>query len=110
MAVTWEAYSKPHGQRVFELGGEQDTPGYVTVDGGLVWDKADGVDFGSDGDDTIHTPLPQYSIPFYVQSTLIPPTTLDTDLIDLVFTNFSSPGVLPLPSLPCAYVLSLTLR
>ena len=50
-------------------------------------------DFGSDGDDTIHTPLPHYRLPFYVQATLIPDNLPDSDYVDLIFTNFSAPGV-----------------
>jgi hypothetical protein len=42
----------------------------------------------------VHTPLPYYRVPFYVQSTLIPHDIGDTDLVDLVFTNFSSSAVL----------------
>jgi hypothetical protein len=51
------------------------------------------IDFGSDGDDTVHIPIPHYRVPFYVQSTLIPKIIRDTDPVDLIFTNFSSPGV-----------------
>jgi hypothetical protein len=53
------------------------------------------VDFGSDGDDTTHKPLPQHRIPFYVQSTIIPSKIQDDDVVDLIFTNFSSSGVFP---------------
>jgi hypothetical protein len=71
---------------------EQRTPGYVTYDGIHQLISAD-VDFGADGDDTVHTPFPHHDIPFYVQSTLVPQDTRDNDLVDLLFTNFSSWGV-----------------
>lgn len=74
-------------QQVFSL--EQRTPGYVTYDGIHRLVLAD-IDFGSDGDDTVHSPFPHYDIPFYVQSTLVPQDIRDNDLVDLLFTNFSS--------------------
>jgi hypothetical protein len=78
-------------QHVFSL--EQRTPGYVTYDGIRHLISAD-IDFGVDGDDTLHTPFPHYDIPFYVQSTLVPHDIRDNDPVDLLFTNFSSWGVL----------------
>ena len=52
------------------------------------------LDFGSDGDDTVHTPQPYYKIPFYIQSTLVPENINDSDVVDIVLTNFSAPAVL----------------
>jgi len=52
------------------------------------------LDFGSDGDDTYHTPYPHYDIPFWVQSTLVPENINDNDVVDLIFTNFSSWGII----------------
>jgi hypothetical protein len=80
-----------YDQHAFSV--EATTPGYVTFDGTLLQKFVINIDFGSDGDDTIHTPIPFYSTPFYVQSNLVPPEIRDDGLVDLVFTNFSSPGV-----------------
>lgn len=78
-------------QRTFSL--DATIPGYVTFDGKPLQFFIFNIDFGSDGDDTIHTPIPFYSTPFYIQSTLVPPGIRDNEFVDLVFTNFSSPGV-----------------
>ena len=72
------------------------TVGYVTYDGTSPLTFSD-VDFGSDGDDTVHTALPYYDIPYYVQSTLVPDNIQDGELVDLIFSNFSAPGVNSLP-------------
>ena len=80
------------------------SPGYVTYDGlcpflSHTLKPNNIIDFGTDGDDTIHTPLPYYNIPFYIQSTLVPPTITNMDFVDLIFTNFSAPGVLEILNL-----------
>jgi len=69
--------------------------GYVTYDGRSGSCSPLTLDFGSDGDDTFHTPYPYYDIPLWVQSTLVPSTISDNDVVDLIFTNFSSSGVCP---------------
>jgi hypothetical protein len=86
MQDTWEQYSN---QRTFQIDAAPE--GYVTHDGNL--ESTANIDFGSDGDDTVHSPIPQHRIPFYVQSTLIPSDLQDDDVVDLIFTNFSSWGV-----------------
>lgn len=67
--------------------------GYVTYDGTFASSLILTLDFGSDGDDTYHTPYPYYHIPFWVQSTLVPDNIGNNDVVDLIFTNFSSSGV-----------------
>ncbi|KAI8645414.1 Metallo-dependent phosphatase-like protein [Parasitella parasitica] len=51
-------------------------PGYVTMD-----------DFGIDGDDTAHIPIPDFPIPAFVGSSL-PTNIADDDLIDVVYLDF----------------------
>ncbi|KAF7507007.1 hypothetical protein GJ744_011031 [Endocarpon pusillum] len=54
------------------------TPGYVTTD-----------DFGSDGDDTPHSPVPSYPIPNDVQANASFPTDgSDPESVDLIFLDF----------------------
>jgi hypothetical protein len=54
------------------------TPGYVTTD-----------DWGSDGDDTPHSPIPSYPIPNFVQAKGSFPTSgTNPDVVDIVFPNF----------------------
>jgi hypothetical protein len=67
--------------------------GYVTLDGSFALFSLLTLDFGSDGDDTYHTPYPYYDIPFWVQSTLVPESINGDDVVDLIFVNFSSSGV-----------------
>jgi hypothetical protein len=74
----------------------QASQGYVTYDGTLSFYALLTLDFGSDGDDTYHTPYPNYDIPLWVQSTLVPKNISDDDIVDLIFTNFSSWGVFAL--------------
>ncbi|KAG9312319.1 Metallo-dependent phosphatase-like protein [Chiua virens] len=57
------------------------TLGYVTTDG-----------CPGAGDDTLHNPLPYYSIPDYISSN--PPNVTDATPIDLVFVNFIESDVL----------------
>lgn len=93
-------------------------PGYTTVD-----------DLGSDGDDTIHSPIPSYDVPNCVQAVLPGPSSsipngslldpheepsttpssssMDEEPIDLIFNEFLTPYVLAilniLPHLDPAY-------
>lgn len=53
------------------------TPGYATVD-----------DFGTDGDDTVHSNIPSYQQPNYVQGNGSFPTTETPATVDLVFLDY----------------------
>ena len=54
------------------------TPGYTTTD-----------DFGPDGDDTVHSKIPQYSQPNYVQGNASFPTDGTTPAtVDVIFLNY----------------------
>lgn len=59
------------------------TSGYTTTD-----------DFGTDGDDTIHSAIPFYSTPNYFQGNASFPTTGTPDTIDLIFLDFIAPNVI----------------
>ncbi|KAI1002803.1 Uncharacterized protein K3495_g5402 [Podosphaera aphanis] len=59
------------------------TPGYVTKD-----------DAGSDGDDTIHTPIYHYPTPNCIQSSIAFPLNEDPQTVDLIFLDFVQPYVL----------------
>jgi hypothetical protein len=53
-------------------------PGYTTTD-----------DFGTDGNDTPHSSIPQYKLPNYVQANASFPTDgSDTKTVDFVFVDF----------------------
>lgn len=69
------------------------TPGYTTTD-----------DFGNDGDDTPHSPIPNYPVPGYFQGTGgFPPTGTPT-AVDLIFLDFITSDVLGvLKSLGASY-------
>ncbi|TQS36288.1 hypothetical protein Golomagni_03266 [Golovinomyces magnicellulatus] len=58
-------------------------PGYTTVDDG-----------GSDGDDTLHTPLTDYEIPDFIQSSVNFPLNEDPNTVDLVFIDFLQSSVI----------------
>ena len=58
------------------------TPGYVTTD-----------DFGTDGDDTIHSMIPSYPQPQYVQANGSLPTSAPAT-VDLIFLDFIASNVL----------------
>ena len=88
MQNSWERYQKEQ----HTSGDIVATPGYVTHDGMYIQTLLR-IDFGSDGDDTLHIPLPYHRIPFYIQSTLVPKNLPDNENVDLIFTNFSAPGV-----------------
>ncbi|EHK97682.1 hypothetical protein M7I_6567 [Glarea lozoyensis 74030] len=53
------------------------TPGYVTKD-----------DFGTDGDDTVHSKIPSYAQPNYVQGNGSFPTTGTPATVDVVFLDY----------------------
>lgn len=67
------------------------SPGYTTVD-----------DLGSDGDDTIHSPIYFYTVPYFIQSQIdFPKTTtaarkqnVDPEYVDIVFVDFIQPSIL----------------
>jgi hypothetical protein len=59
------------------------TPGYVTSD-----------DFGTDGDDTPHSTIPDYDVPVYVQTNASFPATGEPTTVDLVFLDFIKSDVL----------------
>lgn len=50
------------------------TPGYVTKD-----------DWGTDGDDSVHTAIPNYPIPGYYEARGGFPTEGNPDVVDVVF-------------------------
>jgi hypothetical protein len=60
------------------------TPGYITTD-----------DFGTDGDDTVHSEIPNFSIPNAIQGNASFPTDGSTPkTVDLVFYDFIQPTIL----------------
>lgn len=59
------------------------TPGYVTTD-----------DFGTGGDDTPHSPIPNYDVPQYVQGEGSFPTGPAPANVDLIFLDFISDSIL----------------
>lgn len=60
------------------------TPGYTTTD-----------DAGTDGDDTIHSPVSFYRVPNCIQSTINPEKiNLEDQAVDVVFNEFIQPWVL----------------
>jgi hypothetical protein len=81
--------SKPKG-RVIRRQSTNPSPGYTTVD-----------DFGKDGDDTIHTQIPNYSQPNDLQAN----TSFPTDgsmpaTVDLVFLDFIASYIVSALNLP----------
>ena len=59
------------------------TPGYTTSD-----------DFGTDGDDTPHSPIPYYTVPNYVAGNASFPTNGTTpEFVDVVFFDYFAPTV-----------------
>lgn len=72
------------------------TPGYVTSD-----------DFGTDGDDTPHSKIPNYDLPAYVQTNASFPTAGKPTTVDLVFLDYVASDVLSaLSSLGVKYTKS----
>lgn len=60
------------------------TPGYTTTD-----------DFGTDGDDTVHSIIPYYSVPNYVAGNASFPTNGTTPaLVDVVFFDYFAATVI----------------
>ncbi|KIW17164.1 hypothetical protein PV08_04355 [Exophiala spinifera] len=60
------------------------TPGYTTVD-----------DAGTDGDDTVHTPISFYRVPNCIQSTVgLPEDNQEEATVDVVFNEFVQPWIL----------------
>jgi len=59
------------------------TPGYVTSD-----------DFGTDGDDTPHSKIPNFDLPAYVQTNASLPTTGQPATVDLIFLDYIASDVL----------------
>lgn len=58
------------------------TPGYVTTD-----------DFGTDGDDTPHSEIPNYDLPVYVWTNASFPATGKPSSVDLVFLDYVASDV-----------------
>lgn len=52
-------------------------------------------DIGTDGDDTVHKPIPFYAIPNCVQSEINFPEKGDPETVDLVFIDFIQPWIIP---------------
>ena len=59
------------------------TAGYTTTD-----------DFGTDGDDTPHSKIPNYDLPVYVQGNASFPATGEPTSVDLVFLDYVESDVL----------------
>lgn len=60
------------------------TPGYTTTD-----------DAGTDGDDTIHSPISFYRVPNCIQSTINPENIdLEDQVVDVVFNEFIEPWII----------------
>ncbi|CAI4211226.1 unnamed protein product [Parascedosporium putredinis] len=59
------------------------TEGYTTED-----------DFGKDGDDTVHAPVPYFNVPNCIQSEIGFPEKDDPEKVDLVFIEFITPFIL----------------
>jgi hypothetical protein len=59
------------------LGGTTPTPGYTTCD-----------DLGSDGDDTPHSEISEYSQPAHIQATAGFPSEGQPDEVDIIFSDF----------------------
>jgi hypothetical protein len=58
-------------------------PGYTTKDAA-----------GTDGDDTLHSPISFYKVPNCIQSPISMPEAKDPEVVDLVFVDFIQPWVL----------------
>lgn len=58
-------------------------PGYTTTDAA-----------GSEGDDTIHSPIKFYRVPNCIQSALSFPEEVEPDTVDVVFVDFIQPWIL----------------
>lgn len=69
-------------QRAY-YGNIQTTPGYTTVD-----------DLGDDGDDTVHSKIPQHPISNCIQGVANFPSKSDPKAVDLIFVDFIKPNVL----------------
>ncbi|KAK7211356.1 hypothetical protein V2G26_018534 [Clonostachys chloroleuca] len=72
-----------HQERGIVRRQETITPGYATKD-----------DWGTDGDDTEHTGIPNYTIPSYWESRAGFPTGSDPEKVDLIFFDFIEKYVL----------------
>jgi hypothetical protein len=68
---------------LFYNGSYADPLGYVTKD-----------DYGDDGDDTVHDSYKMYKLPYYIQGTYVDEDILQIDTVDVVHTNFSTPGLI----------------
>ncbi|KAK4169454.1 Metallo-dependent phosphatase-like protein [Cladorrhinum sp. PSN259] len=54
----------------------------------LVYGHTTEDDFGTDGDDTPHKPIPQFPLPAFFQTTAGFPADKEPDVVDLVFNDF----------------------
>ncbi len=76
-------------QIILDSDGPALVPGYTTVD-----------DAGSDGDDTLHSPIKFYKVPTFIQSRISFPSKVgknlapDVDHVDVVFVDFVQPYIL----------------
>ena len=59
------------------------TPGYVTTD-----------DFGTDGDDTVHSRIPSFPQPNYIQANASFPASGAPAAVDVIFLDFIEPDVI----------------
>jgi len=88
----------PGGRVLRRQSASTTTPGYTTTD-----------DFGTDGDDTIHTRIPYYPQPNYFQANVS--ITSNTTTVDLVFLDyFASSVVMFLQQLGYANVSSASVQ
>ncbi|KAJ9248405.1 hypothetical protein DTO195F2_8850 [Paecilomyces variotii] len=71
-----QGFSSQKGQQILDSANYPLIPGYTTVDAG-----------GSDGDDTIHSPIKEYQVPKCL-SILVSPDNVVPDEVDLVYVDF----------------------
>lgn len=86
----WPFSTRPKQQPILDNENPLLLPGYTTID-----------DLGSDGDDTIHSPIYFYTVPYFIQSQIDFPKTAaarkqdpDPDYVDIIFVDFIQPSIL----------------
>lgn len=89
-AFKWPFDIRGKKQLIFSNEDPPLSPGYTTID-----------DEGSDGDDTVHSPIYFYTVPYFIQSQIdFPKTTaarkleVDPEYVDIVFVDFIQPSIL----------------
>lgn len=89
-AFKWPFGERENQQLVLNNEDPPLSPGYTTID-----------DLGSDGDDTIHSPIYFYKVPYFIQSQIDFPKisaarkqVVDPGNVDIVFVDFIQPFIL----------------